>query len=58
MICFVPIIEKELDVLVNEWNYHYNIIRKSKCCETISGIPEILYFFTRTIMVSVISFKS
>ena len=35
-------IEKELDVLVNEWNHHY--IRKSKYCETIGGIPEILYF--------------
>ena len=40
-------IEKELDVLVNEWNYHY--ISKNKYCETISGIPKILYFFTRTI---------
>ena len=39
--CFGPIIEKELDVLVNEWNHHY--IRKSKYCETIGGIPEILY---------------
>ena len=42
--CFGPIIEKELDVLVNEWNHHY--IRKSKYCETIGRIPEILYFLT------------
>ena len=26
-----------------EWNHHYNIIRKRKYCETIGGIPEILF---------------
>ena len=40
--CFDDSLEKELDVLVNEWNYHY--IRKCKYCETIGGIHEILYF--------------
>ena len=29
-------------IFVNEWNHHY--IRKCKYCETIGGIPEILYF--------------
>ena len=39
---FGPIIQEELNVLVNEWNHHY--IRKSRHSETPGGIPEMLYF--------------
>lgn len=40
--CFGPIIQKEIDILVHEWNYHR--IRESRNTETPGGIPEVLYF--------------
>lgn len=40
---FGPLIQKELDEFVMEWNHHY--IRSSSMAETPSGIPEALYNF-------------
>ena len=40
--CFGPIIQKQLDELVSEWNHHY--IRESRNSETPGGVPEVLYF--------------
>lgn len=39
--CFGPLIQRELDEFVNEWNHHR--IRKSKMAECPGGIPELLY---------------
>lgn len=40
--CFGPLIQKQLEDLVYEWNHHR--IRNSRNSETPGGIPEVLYF--------------
>lgn len=40
--CFGSLLQAELDNFAEEWNHHR--IRKSSIAETISGIPELLYF--------------
>ena len=42
--CFTPIIQRQLDDLVCEWNHHR--IRPSRNAETPGGIPEVLYFLS------------
>ena len=44
--CFGPITEKELTILVTEWNYHR--IRKTPNAEAPGGIPEVLYYLPDT----------
>ena len=38
---FGPLVQKELDQLAREWNYHR--IRRSNMAEVPNGIPELLY---------------
>lgn len=40
---FGPLIQKELDNFVVEWNHHH--IRSSSMAETPSGIPDVLFNF-------------
>jgi len=40
---FGPLIQKELDEFVTEWNHHW--IRHSTMAELPSGIPNVLYDF-------------
>ena len=44
--CFGPVIEKELNQIVIEWNHHY--VRKSTTAEAPGGIPNVLYLIPET----------
>ncbi len=44
---FGPLIQKELDCLVMEWNNHR--IRRYNLSEVPSGVPEVLYHLPETV---------